>query len=284
VVRPGSLHGWSPFDPPAYNGRWVTGPGTPPLGRGREQLKTSSTPFDSLEREYSTPTPDLPTFVATYDSYGSTPAEFGIVTDANVGLEKLQTLYMVPTGSPGWHSYDAMDASTWVWDCDGDRSLEGGPGSIADFEADCNSSAKVAAEGLFDDGLDTYVEDVVIGPSGSTTTYDLEPPLASIHDNAKKEGDGRNTISFRVKLSGRNDDPVKMNFATANGTAVAGKDYVARQGTLKIPAGARSAVIKIVVLGDTKKEPDETVKVKLSAPKNASFGDRVAVGTIINDD
>ncbi len=283
VVRPGSLHGWIPFDGVGPNGRWVTGPGTAPLGRGSAQLKASTS--DALEYDYTSPTHDLSTFVATYQGFGSSPAVFGILTDANVGPGNFQDLFLVPSGAPGWHPYDATSATTWTWDCDGDGTFEGGPGSIADFGTACDPTAKVAAVALIANGADTYVDDVVLGPSGSTKTYNMEPPVVSVLDKKKLEGDvGKTTMSFKVKLSGRNDDPIHVNFATANGTAVAGRDYVARRGTLKIPAGAPYGIIKIAIIGDTKNEPNQRFKLKLSAPKNAMFGRRVAIGTIIDDD
>jgi len=40
----------------------------------------------------------------------------------------------------------------------------------------------------------------------------------------------------------------------------------------------------VVVAGDRRREPNETFKVRLSAPVNCSIGDGVARGTIVNDD
>jgi Calx-beta domain len=282
VVRPGALHGWIPFDP-GSNGRWVTGPGTVPLGSGSAHLKDST--LDVLEYDYSTPSADLATFVATFEARGSAPPMFGILTDADVGAGNYQDLFLEQAGSAGWNLYDATAATGWTWDCNGDGSLEGGPGSIADFGSDCNGSAKVAAIALISNGADTWVDDVALGATGSTTTYDMEPPVVSAHDKSKTEGDsGKSTMSFKVTLSGLNDDPVYVHFVTANGTAVAGKDYIARKGTLKILPGTRSGVIKIAVIGDTKHEPNETFKLKLSSPTNGTFGRRVAIGTIVADD
>ena len=55
-------------------------------------------------------------------------------------------------------------------------------------------------------------------------------------------------------------------------------------GTLSIPPKASSAVITVVVNGDTRFESDETFTVNLSNAVNASIADGQAVGTISNDD
>ena len=48
----------------------------------------------------------------------------------------------------------------------------------------------------------------------------------------------RRTADFRVVLSGPSEDPVSVDFATADGTARVGVDYVATSGTLTLPPGA----------------------------------------------
>lgn len=60
-----------------------------------------------------------------------------------------------------------------------------------------------------------------------------------------------------------------INYTTADGTAEAGSDYVARSGSVQIVAGATEATIALSVLGDTLPEvPEdtETFHVRLSAP------------------
>ena len=77
-----------------------------------------------------------------------------------------------------------------------------------------------------------------------------------------------------------------VTFATANATAVAPGDYVAKTGTVTFAAGTTTKNIGIVINGDTAKEATETFRVNLSnaAGANASIGDAQAVGTIQNDD
>ena len=66
-------------------------------------------------------------------------------------------------------------------------------------------------------------------------------PSLSINDVTMAEGDsgGPTLFSFTVSLSNPTDQPVTVNFGTADGTAtVANGDYTSTTGTLTIPAKA----------------------------------------------
>jgi hypothetical protein len=77
---------------------------------------------------------------------------------------------------------------------------------------------------------------------------------------------------------------VTVGYATANGTASAGSDYVAQSGTLTFAAGQTSRTIGVVVKGDRNAEPNETFTVRLSGPSGATIARATGVGTIANDD
>jgi hypothetical protein len=77
---------------------------------------------------------------------------------------------------------------------------------------------------------------------------------------------------------------VTVNYATANGSATAGTDYVAAAGTVTFAAGEVSKTIGIGVVGDSAVESDETFTVTLSSPSGATLSRTVATGTIANDD
>jgi hypothetical protein len=89
---------------------------------------------------------------------------------------------------------------------------------------------------------------------------------------------------FTLTLSAPADGPVTVNYATANGTATAGSDYVAQSGTVTFAAGETSKTISIVVNGDRKREANETFFVNLSDVVGALLQDNQGVGTILNDD
>jgi len=80
------------------------------------------------------------------------------------------------------------------------------------------------------------------------------------------EGDGMAFITVsRTGLS--SGGAVGVSYATADGTATAGSDYVATSGTLTWPAGDMTAkIIEIPILDDSVAEGSETVNLSLTAP------------------
>ncbi len=108
-------------------------------------------------------------------------------------------------------------------------------------------------------------------------------PALTIHDASTAEGlSGSHVMNFSLTLSHKYTKPVTVKFATGNGTAKAPGDYVARTGTLTIPAGVTSKAIGITVKGDKIKEPNETFVVTIYAPVNAKIADPNALGVIRN--
>ncbi len=112
-------------------------------------------------------------------------------------------------------------------------------------------------------------------------------PVLTVNDTAAAEGDsGTTPFFFTFSLSApAPSGGVAVTYATADGTATAGEDYVARGlTTVTIVEGASSTTITINGIGDTVAEPNETFFVDISAATNAVIGNARAVGTIINDD
>jgi hypothetical protein len=78
---------------------------------------------------------------------------------------------------------------------------------------------------------------------------------------------------------------VTVNFATADGTASAGSDYVANSGMLVFDPGVSVRTVSVTINGDAVGENNETFFVNLTAPTGgATIGDGQGLGTITNDD
>ncbi|HEV8578898.1 MAG TPA: Calx-beta domain-containing protein [Thermoanaerobaculia bacterium] len=108
---------------------------------------------------------------------------------------------------------------------------------------------------------------------------------ASIAGTSVTEGNsGQVQAVFTVTLSKASDLPIAVDWATADGTATAGSDYVAGSGTLRFDPGQTSKTISVAVNGDTTLEPDETFYVRLSNPSLVTLAVSEAVGTIVQDD
>src|SRR6185295_16106875 len=119
-------------------------------------------------------------------------------------------------------------------------------------------------------------------------TYQVEPastPALSIDDVTVTEGNGGTVnATFNVTLSAAATGTVTVAFATADGTATAGTDYVASSGTLTFTAGQTVKTVTVAVNGDTTAEANETFFVNLSAPSGATISDGQGQATITNDD
>ena len=67
-----------------------------------------------------------------------------------------------------------------------------------------------------------------------------------------------------------------MNATSSDGTATAGSDYVAVNGTVSVPVGAGSDGVTLAALADASVEPAEMLTLTLSDPINALLGDASA--------
>ena len=103
------------------------------------------------------------------------------------------------------------------------------------------------------------------------------------------EGDSGSTAqAFTVTLSKANSEEVTVTYATADGTATMGTDYVSTRGTLRFAVGETSKTLTVQVAGDGIVESDETFTVVLSNASGLSANISATAGTatvtIDNDD
>ena len=90
----------------------------------------------------------------------------------------------------------------------------------------------------------------------------------------------------------RMDEPLATAYrynavlAAAIGTATAGRDYVATAGSLTFAPGQTRRTITVLVIGDRISEADETFRIGLASPLNATLSATAnrGTGTIRNDD
>ena len=119
-----------------------------------------------------------------------------------------------------------------------------------------------------------------VSASGTISDNDGTPSL-TINDRSVNEGAG--SVTFTVTLSNPSSSPVSVSYASANGTATAGSDYSAVNGTLTFAPGETSKTLTVALLNDTVFEGSETFQINLSAPVNATLGDPQGLGTLKDD-
>ncbi|WP_244928303.1 Calx-beta domain-containing protein [Nocardioides sp. W7] len=121
--------------------------------------------------------------------------------------------------------------------------------------------------------------------SAALTIVDDDPaPRVTVRSASVAEGrKGTRKLTFQVVLSAASAQPVSVRVATANGTAKAGSDYLARAQVVAFAPGQTVRTFVVSVRGDRKKERNESLKVVTSTPVNVTLGSP-ARGTIRNDD
>ncbi|MBM79334.1 MAG: hypothetical protein CMJ78_01915 [Planctomycetaceae bacterium] len=135
------------------------------------------------------------------------------------------------------------------------------------------SSGVVLAD---DQGQITIVDDDM-GTSG---------PTISVLDAVVMEGDtGQTTANVTLSISAAPTANVAIDFATADGLAFNGADYVETTGTMTFtPTGPMMQTISVPIIGDIINEGDEDFFINLSDPTGTVIMDSNARVTITDDD
>ncbi len=99
------------------------------------------------------------------------------------------------------------------------------------------------------------------------------------------EDDPSASVDIQVKLSAAYDEPLSLDYATSDSTAVAGNDYTpVVAGNLTFQPGETSKTIKISILPDTAQKKDVFFKVDFSSPVNGNLKAASTKIKIINVD
>jgi chitinase len=126
---------------------------------------------------------------------------------------------------------------------------------------------------------------VIASGTGYGTITDDEPRV-SVGDARVTEGNsGTRYLTFTVTLSAAYDASVTVNYATQDGTAVAGSDYKAASGTLTFAKGETTKTVTIAIYGDSTVESDEYFYLRLSSPSgDVQLANDLGIALIVNDD
>jgi hypothetical protein len=194
-----------------------------------------------------------PRYFATVSGLGTSGdglylSNFGSVSGTSQGTASGHGQFLYDTGT-----------RTLLWDSDGSGSAAG----IA---------------------LATFNRGVVLSAADFAIVSEPAVGNVSIGDVSVTEGNaGTTTVTFTVAATG--GAAFTVGFATADGTATAGVDYVATSGTLSFAQGQTSQTISVTINGDTAFEPDETFFLNLTNASNGVvIADGQGLGTLSNDD
>ena len=118
------------------------------------------------------------------------------------------------------------------------------------------------------------------------TISDNDANTFSIGDVTVNESAG--TMTFTVTRTGTSDVSIALDYASANGSALAGSDYTASTGTVTFAAGTGGTqTFTVPILDDSVVEGSESFTVNLTpqlASQVAAGSDLSAIGTISDND
>ena len=119
----------------------------------------------------------------------------------------------------------------------------------------------------------------------ATTVVDVAGGTLQVQANPLEEEETAGRVYVAVIRTDHTYGEISVDYATVDGTAVAGEDYAATNGTLVFASGQTIATIPVDIRDDDVDEPTETFRVSISGPGGgAVLGARVSVPISIQDD
>ena len=208
---------------------------------------------------------------------------------ANAGPDQNAIIVGTKVTLDGSNSSDPDgDPLTFIWKFSAIPS----DSSLSDFKIQ-NPTAKIAyftpdKEGTYildlavSDGTSTVTDSVNINvvPAGTAGVLQFSSASYSVNENG-------GSVSISVTRTGGSSGAVGVSYATSNGTATAGSDFVSNSGTLSWADGETiTKSFSVAITDDIIYEGDETFTVSLSAPSGgASVGNpNTSTVTIVDNE
>ena len=110
--------------------------------------------------------------------------------------------------------------------------------------------------------------------------------MLTVGDVTQREGDaGPSKLVFPVRLNRPSAVPVTVRVTVADGSAHVGTDYPSfAPKVVTFKPNVTEAFVSVITYADTTFEGDETLRVNLAQPTNATVLDGVGIGTLREDD
>jgi hypothetical protein len=127
---------------------------------------------------------------------------------------------------------------------------------------------------------------IAAGQGSSTVTIvdDDALPTLSVADAPNVTETSGGTQTFTVNLSTASSKTVTVTAATESGTATSPADFTATAVPLAFAPGETVKTVNVTYVDDQVDEANEVYRLRLHGPTNATLGDGVGDGTILDDD
>ncbi|WP_017297409.1 DUF4347 domain-containing protein [Nodosilinea nodulosa] len=118
-----------------------------------------------------------------------------------------------------------------------------------------------------------------------TIVDDDGPATISLSNAAITVSEAESAVRITLQRSGDNSETASINYATNNGSAIAGSDYTAISGSVTFAPGEIVKSFLVPILNDGAFESDETLSISLSNPTGAVLGSQsTSTVTILDND
>jgi RHS repeat-associated protein len=160
-------------------------------------------------------------------------------------------------------------------------------GTLNFANGDTSKSFSIA---ITDDALVEGPESInftLSSPTGGATLGNPSAAYMMVFDNDDSGGGNAGALQFdggifvgaegggiaiiQVNRVGGSTGTVAVNYATSNGTAIAGQDYTSTSGTLTFATGETTKTFTVAITDDSLDEPNESINVALTSPTGGAI-------------
>lgn len=129
----------------------------------------------------------------------------------------------------------------------------------------------------------------VVAAGGSrhlhTIVDDDPPPTVAFTSSGSSIGEGGGSATLRVALQRVSEKPITVDYAVVGGGTAIAADYTLADGTLAFAPGVAALDLPVGIINDALDELDETVRLDLRSPSEATLGGMPQHQlTIVDDD
>jgi len=230
----------------------------------------------------------LPTLAQAAPKRKLTIADAAVI-EGDAGTAAL-TFRVVYTGKPSngvtvdyWTAAGTATAGVDYTSASGTAVLPNGGCRCADVVVDVLGDLdEEATETLTVALSNPAIATIADGSATGTILDDDGPPAIVVLDVLVDESAG--SASFDVMLTSSDLATVTVDYATADGTALAGSDYTSTSGTATFVPGDTVETVAVPVLDDHVAEAEQSFTLDLTNPVEATISRSQAFGTIVDTD
>jgi len=246
----------------------------------RYQGPSGPSPGAFMDVFVNTPNPNRLTFGPDHNLYVTSNANSG---QPNETIERFDGLtgqpigngVFVPAGSGGLHQTRQLiidPQGTYLYVVEADST-----GAVLRFQGPNGPNPGAFVDTYVDQGQAGLSAPIGVALDSAGNLYVSERDLNEVTRFAPSA-----QASFVVTLDSASTSPISVNYATADGTALAGTDYTQTSGTLVFAPGVTLETINVPITSVLTGGPTKTFTLNLSGAVNATITRGQATGSILN--